>query len=284
MSPTNITADDRAILDADPRYRRLAERLRDLGRVAVAFSGGVDSTFLAAAARDVLGPDRVLLVSAEGVIFGDQEAEGSRCLADLLGLRRVAVTADPLALPKFRHNPPDRCYHCKHAIFQRLHDVAAEQGDFVLCDGSNADDLGDYRPGRAALAELGVRSPLQEADLAKRDVRDLSRRLGLPTAGKPSAACLASRVPYGTEITEDILRRIGAAEQVLRDEGFGACRVRHHDNIARIELPSERVAELAQPDVRRRVAAALKALGYAYVTLDLEGYRTGSLNEVLSDE
>lgn len=267
----------------DPKYVRLAEILRPLGRVAVAFSGGVDSTFLAAAACDTLGSDSVLLVTAISETYGPRERADSEHLADLLGLERLVIETSELALPAFRTNPPDRCYHCKRELFTRMAQVVAARGRYVLCDGANADDVGDFRPGRRATAELGVRSPLQEAGLTKDDVRRLSRAMDLPTWDKPSYACLASRFPYGTEISADLVERVGACEEELHRMGFRGCRVRHHGRTARIEVPAERIAELVSPEVRRRVVQRFKALGYAYVTLDLEGYRTGSMNEVLPE-
>jgi uncharacterized protein len=265
----------------DPKYLRLCEILRALGRAAIAFSGGVDSTLLAAAARDALTPDKVLLVTAASETYGSDELADSAELARSLGLERVVIRTRELELAAFRHNPPDRCYWCKRELFTRMAALARERGGFVLCDGSNADDVHDYRPGRRALGELGVRSPLLEAGLSKDDVRELSRALGLATWNKPARACLASRFPYGSELRKELLERVAACEEELRRMGFDHCRVRHHGEVARIEVPAERLAELAAPELRRRVVERFKALGYAYVALDLEGYRTGSMNEVL---
>lgn len=267
----------------DPKYAELAEILRGLGRVAVAFSGGVDSTFLAAAACEVLGAGNVLLVTAISETYGPRERQDSERLAATLGLERIVIHTSELAIPAFRTNPPDRCYHCKKELFTRMREVVAQYGDFVLCDGSNADDTGDFRPGRRALKELGVRSPLLDARLGKDDIRRLSKAMGLPTWDKPSYACLSSRFPYGSEISADLVERVGACEDLLYELGFAGCRVRHHGDTARIEVPAERLAELAAPELRRRIVERFRELGYTYVTLDLEGYRTGSMNEVLPD-
>jgi uncharacterized protein len=268
----------------EPKYQALAALLRQMGPVAIAFSGGVDSTFLAAAASDVLGPDKVLLVTAYSETYGRRERADSERFAASLGLRRVVMETSELAIPAFRTNPPDRCYHCKKELFTAMRAAVAAQGEFTLCDGSNADDTGDFRPGRRALRELAVRSPLLEAGLTKDDIRRFSRAMGLPTWNKPSYACLSSRFPYGTEISADLVERVGACEDELHRLGFEGMRVRHHGDTARIEVPAERLADLVRDDVRTQIVERFKALGYTYVTVDLQGYRTGSMNEVLSDD
>jgi uncharacterized protein len=248
--------------------------------VAVAFSGGVDSSLLLRVAAEELR-DKAVGITARAEIYPQRELELAAALARSLGVRHVFVDVEPLALPEFVANPPDRCYHCKRAVFSRLIEKARELGLSVVADGTNADDAGDWRPGGRATAELGVRSPLKEAGLAKAEIRELSRRFGLPTADAPSRACLASRVPYGTQIDREILERVDKAEAALEAIGFGGVRVRHHGPTARLELRPADISRAAEPATRARIVAALKGLGYRYVALDLEGYRTGSLNEVL---
>jgi uncharacterized protein len=279
---------ERVVIDAelknDPRMVRLSALLRELGRVAIAFSGGVDSTFLAAVAGEALGRENVLLVTAISETYGPRERADSETLAELLGLERIVIDTHELEIPEFRHNPPDRCYYCKKELFSQIREVVAGRGKFVMCDGSNTADTHDFRPGRRAVREQGVRSPLLEAGLSKTDIRDLSRRMNLPTWNKPAYACLSSRFPYGTDISPEMVERVGACEEELFKLGFTGCRVRHHGDVARIEVPPERIVEIAAPEMRRRVVERFKALGYKYVTLDLQGYRTGSMNEVLSEE
>lgn len=259
------------------KYEQLRRWLRDAGGLVVGFSGGVDSTLVLRAAKDVLG-DKVLAVTVSSPIHPRFELEEARSLARLIGTAHRVVEFDPLADERIRHNPKDRCYHCKRSVFAALQEVAREEGLPVVADGSNVDDEGDYRPGMKALSELGVRSPLREVGLDKEEIRELSRELGLPTWDKPALACLATRVPYGEELTPGRLRRVEAAEDFLRAAGLRQVRVRDHGTIARIETTADEFEALMAADVRERVVGELQRLGYQYVALDLGGYRTGSMN------
>jgi len=262
------------------KYGELQAILRDMGKVLVAYSGGVDSSLVLKAAHDVLGR-KAVAVTASTEVHTARELREAREAAAAMGVPLRVVRAKVLGRPAFAANPPDRCYHCKRALFSLFRGLAREKGIAYVLDGTNADDAGDFRPGMRALRALGIRSPLREAGLVKKEVRDLSRWLGLPTAGRPSLACLASRFPYGTPIDRRGLRRVGAAEEVLRELGFGQVRVRDHGTVARVEVEPGLIPRLAGKAVRTRLVRALKDLGWSYVALDLDGYRTGSLNEGL---
>jgi uncharacterized protein len=257
-------------------YDRLAAVLRPLGRVAVALSGGVDSSVLVAAAARVLGPDAVLAVTFRAPVVPESDEKDATVAVQAAGVRHVLLHADEgfLDQPHFRDNPVDRCYHCKTSIFTRVLAAAAAEGFSTVVDGTNLDDLGEYRPGLAALKELGVRSPLAEAGLAKADVRSLARDFGLSIADKPPMACLATRIPHGTPITAEAMRRIDRAETALRALGEGLVRVRDREGVARIELSPERIARGITGAEAKAFADAVRSAGFTRATLDLEGYRT----------
>ena len=259
---------------------RLKEIISGLGSLAIGFSGGVDSSFLLAVAHEVLG-DHVIAVTGVDASVPEREVNEAKAFCEDRGIRHILCMVDPLKEEGYRNNSPDRCYFCKHGIFTEVKKIADEYGIEYMAEGSNMDDIGDYRPGLKAAAELSVKSPLREAKLYKSDIRLISKAMGLPTWSKPAYACLASRFVYGEEITEEKLHMIDRAEQFLIEHGFFEERVRMHGNIARIEVPPADIPRLASDEVREAVYEEFKKLGFLFVTLDMKGYRTGSMNATL---
>ena len=269
--------------ELENKYRILQEYLKSFGRLAVAFSGGVDSTLLLKAAHDVLG-DQLLAVTVSSASFPQREKDESEEYCKKEGIRHIYCQVNEMEIEGFSDNPPNRCYLCKKEIFSRIMDIAGKQGISAVAEGSNMDDNGDYRPGMIAIRELGVKSPLRYAGLSKQEIRDLSRELGLPTWCKPSLACLATRFVYGEKITSEKLAMVEEAEQLLFDMGFSQVRVRIHDTLARIEVFPREFDKIMEDENRRKIERELSRMGFSYVTLDLKGFRSGSMNEGLTKE
>lgn len=268
-------------MELQEKFNLLKDNLKAFGSVAIGYSGGVDSTFLLRVAHDVLG-DNVIAVTARSSTYPEREFKEAKAYIESIGAKHIVIISEELEIEGFAKNPKNRCYYCKKELFSKIRKVAEEHNIKEVLDGSNLDDLGDYRPGMQAVKELSVRSPLKEAGLTKNDIRALSKQLGVPTWSKPSFACLSSRFPYGHEITSPKLKMVEKAEQYLLDLGFRQVRVRIHHDIARIEIASEERSRLFDLELMDKIDKEFKSIGFKYVTMDLQGYRTGSMNEVLS--
>lgn len=264
----------------DIKYQNLKERLKSLGSLAIAFSGGIDSYFLLYAAKEALG-ENVLAITVNGSMYLEKEVVESKKLARVLGVKHIIIDADEFEIEGFVNNESNRCYYCKKAIFTKIKEVSKENGILFVADGTNADDINDYRPGLKALKELNIMSPLQEEGIAKKEIRELSRKLNISIWNKPSMACLASRIPYGVKINAENLKMVEKCEMYLYDYGYRGFRVRYHGDLARIEMNPNDIQKFISSTNNSELIAYFKEVGFTYVTLDLEGYKVGSMNHVL---
>lgn len=270
-------------MNENEKLQVLKEYIRGLGSLAVSFSGGVDSTFLLKVAVDVLG-ENVIAVTAKSSTYPEREFKEAEAFTNKIGVKHIIIISEELEIEGFSENPVNRCYFCKHELFGKVVEVAKQNGMKYVADGSNIDDLGDYRPGMQAVKELQVVSPLKIAEMTKADIRKLSKEMGLATWNKQAFACLASRFPYGQKITKEKLDMIDKAEQFLLDMDFRQVRVRHHGDLARIEVDGQEISRFFNEDLMGIVYAEFKKIGFTYVSLDMKGYRTGSMNETLSQD